>query len=330
MNDVEIRDSEIEHSIVLEGSVISRSGQPRRGQPDRQEREDLPLAGEAVGVPLHAGRQFGSRHPMVEVLVTGGAGFIGSNFVRYALGHASRLARHDARQADLRGPDREPARRHGPPAPSRSSAATSAMPRCRGAARRAVRTSSCTSPPRRTSIGRSRPPAISSRTDVVGTFVLLEAARRAPTLRASSRSRPTRSTAACPTGASRETDELQAAKPVLGEQGGRRPPRIQLLRDLRRARRRHARVEQLRAVPVSREGHSALHHECHSEHSGAALRRRQERPRLAARHRPLPRDRPRHRARNLRRGLQHRRRQRSEERRPHAPHPRPARSARSR
>ena len=48
MNDVEIRDSEIEHSIVLEGSVHQRPRQPRRGQPDRQERADLPPAGQAV------------------------------------------------------------------------------------------------------------------------------------------------------------------------------------------------------------------------------------------------------------------------------------------
>ena len=42
MNDVEIRDSEIEHSIVLEGSCAARPRQPRRRQPDRQERADLP------------------------------------------------------------------------------------------------------------------------------------------------------------------------------------------------------------------------------------------------------------------------------------------------
>ena len=43
----------------------------------------------------------GTRY-MIEVLVTGGAGFIGSNFVRHALAAHRRLARHDARQADLR------------------------------------------------------------------------------------------------------------------------------------------------------------------------------------------------------------------------------------
>ena len=66
MNDVEIRASEIEHSIVLEGSVIADLRKPRRGQPHRQERDDSPPAGQAVGVPVHAGRQLGSGHPVVK------------------------------------------------------------------------------------------------------------------------------------------------------------------------------------------------------------------------------------------------------------------------
>ena len=54
---------------------------------------------------------------MTKVLVTGGAGFIGSNFVRYALQTPSRLACHHSRQADLRRPQGEPARRDGQSAP---------------------------------------------------------------------------------------------------------------------------------------------------------------------------------------------------------------------
>ena len=95
------------------------------------------------------------RTKMVNVLVTGGAGFIGSNFVRYALASASRLARHDARQADLRRAALENlhdvmdhprhtlrARRHR--RRRRSRRRWSSAPR-----------SSCTSRPRRTSTGRS-------------------------------------------------------------------------------------------------------------------------------------------------------------------------------
>ena len=67
------------------GIQLARPVEPRDRQPDRQGREDLPRAGEAQRLPVHAGRQLRGRHQMVNVLVTGGAGFIGSNFVRYAL-----------------------------------------------------------------------------------------------------------------------------------------------------------------------------------------------------------------------------------------------------
>ena len=43
-----------------------------------------PAAGAPVRVPVHARRQLRGRDPVVEILVTGGAGFIGSNFVRWA------------------------------------------------------------------------------------------------------------------------------------------------------------------------------------------------------------------------------------------------------
>ena len=61
--------------------------------------------------------------------------------------------------------------------------------------------------------------------------------------------------------------------------------------------------------------------------AGAALRRRPQRARLAARGRPLPGGRPADRAGRQRRGVQRRRRQRHHERRAHPPHPRRARQA---
>ena len=159
-------------------------------------------------------------------------------------------------------------------------------------------------------------------TDVFGTFVLLEAARQAPRLRRFVQISTDEVYGSVPEGSSRETDELRPRKPVLGQQGRRRSAGLQLLGDLRRAGRHHPRVEQLRAEPVSREGHPALHHQRDRRHAGAALRRRAERARLAARGRPLPRARPADRRRHRRRGLQHRRRQPRAERRSDAPHPR--------
>ena len=93
MNDVEIQDTEIEHSIVLEGSSLrdlaNRVTDSLIGKNVRIYR--VPVKPSAL--PLHARRQLRGRHPVVNVLVTGGAGFIGSNFVRYALRHARGLAR---------------------------------------------------------------------------------------------------------------------------------------------------------------------------------------------------------------------------------------------
>ena len=127
------------------------------------------------------------------------------------------------------------------------------------------------------------------KTDVEGSFVLLEAARRNPKLKRFVQISTDEVYGSVPEGSSTETDELQAAQSVCGEQGRRRSPRLQLLGDARRAGDRHARVEQLRAVPVSRKDPAAVRHQPDGRHPGAALRRRRQRPRLAARARSLPR-----------------------------------------
>ena len=65
MNDVEIQDSEIEHSIVLEGSCVrdlaNRVIDSLIGKNVRIYRDP----GEAERVPVHAGRQFRGRHQVV-------------------------------------------------------------------------------------------------------------------------------------------------------------------------------------------------------------------------------------------------------------------------
>ena len=121
------------------------------------------------------------------------------------------------------------------------------------------------------------------RTDVEGTFVLLEAARRATEpapVRADLDRRGVRQRA---DRRQRRDRRTQAAQSVRGEQGRGGPPRLQLLGHLSAAGHHHARLQQLRPISVSREGHPALRHQRHRRHPGAALRRRQERSRLAAR-----------------------------------------------
>ena len=164
--------------------------------------------------------------------------------------------------------------------------------RRRGRSRRrwcARRRSSCTSPPRRTSTARFSRAGDFIHTDVFGTFVLLEAAREAPRLRRFVQISTDEVYGSVPEGTSRETDELRPRNPYSASKAGADRLGLQLLGDLSRAGRRHARVEQLRPEPVSREGHPAVHHQRHRQQAGAALRRRPERARLAARRRPLPR-----------------------------------------
>ena len=130
-------------------------------------------------------------------------------------------------------------------------------------------------------------------TDVDGTFVLLEAARRgAGACGGSCRSRPTRSTAACRTGASTETDELRPRNPYSASKAGadRLAYSYWATYDvpvvITRASNNYGPYQ------FPGEGHPALRHQRDRRHPGAALRRRPERARLAARRRSLPRDRP--------------------------------------
>ena len=80
---------------------------------------------------------------------------------------------------------------------------------------------------------------------------------------------------------------LRAQLALRRVEGGRRPPRARLLSHLRPARRHHQLLEQLRPLPVSREAHPAHHPERARGQTAPRLRRRQERPRLALRRRPL-------------------------------------------
>ena len=114
---------------------------------------------------------------MPTVLVTGGCGFIGSNFIRHLLATDPDVARRQLRLPDLRRQPRQPRRPRRAPAlplrqgrhhrPRRRSA-----PRCSAASR-----TSSTSRPRATSTAASRTRGPFVRTNVLGTQVLLDAAR---------------------------------------------------------------------------------------------------------------------------------------------------------
>ena len=155
---------------------------------------------------------------MVEVLVTGGAGFIGSNFVHHALdAHPDwRVTTLDkltyaGRRENLQDLDEHPRHRfvHGDVADP-----SVAAPLVR-AAEIVVHFAA------ETHVDRSLMSAGEFiRTDVHGTFVLLDAARAAPRLRCFVQISTDEVYGSVPDGASRETDELRPRNPYSASKAG--------------------------------------------------------------------------------------------------------------
>ena len=155
---------------------------------------------------------------MVEVLVTGGAGFIGSNFVRYALRtHADwRVTTLDkltyaGRRENLHDVMNDPRHTfvHGDIADAAVSAPL--VERANVVVHFAAETH----------VDRSIMAAGEFiKTDVEGTFVLLEAARRAPGLRRFVQISTDEVYGSVPTGASKETDELKPRNPYAASKAG--------------------------------------------------------------------------------------------------------------
>ena len=197
---------------------------------------------------------------MVDVLVTGGAGFIGSNFVRYAIEahpdwHVTTLDKltYAGRLENLKGLLDHP--RH---AFVKGDVADAAV-----AAPLVQASDIVVHFAAETHVDRSILNAGEFiTTDVYGTFVLLEAARQASHLKRFVQISTDEVYGSVADRREPRDRRASAAQPVLGQQGRRRSSRVQLLGDLRGAGHRDARVEQLRALSVSREGHPPLHHQC--------------------------------------------------------------------
>jgi len=155
---------------------------------------------------------------MVEVLVTGGAGFIGSNFVRYALDahddwHVTTLDKltYAGRLENLRDVEHHPRHRF-----VRGDVADAAV-----AAPLVVASEIVVHFAAETHVDRSILSAGEFiTTDVFGTFVLLEAARQAPRLRRFVQISTDEVYGSVPDGRSKETDELKPRNPYSASKAG--------------------------------------------------------------------------------------------------------------
>jgi dTDP-glucose 4,6-dehydratase len=155
---------------------------------------------------------------MVNVVVTGGAGFIGSNFVRYALGvhpdwHVTTLDKltYAGRMENLKDVLNHPRHTfvHG------DVADPGVVGPIVGAAEIVIHFAA------ETHVDRSLMSAGEFiTTDVFGTFVLLEAARQAPALRRFIQISTDEVYGSVPEGASRETDELKPRNPYSASKAG--------------------------------------------------------------------------------------------------------------
>ena len=267
---------------------------------------------------------------MKRILVTGGCGFIGSHFVRRMLTRHAGLEVVNLDALTYAGNPAQPGRRRRRSALPLRARLDRRPRRGRATARRGLRRDRQL---RRRDPRRPLDPrraATSSTTNVLGTHV---AARRtsASTAAACCTSRPTRSTATS-SPASASTRDRRAASLVARTRPRKAGGDLQVLAYVRTygvRRADHARLEHLRAVPVSREDDPAVHHNLLDGQPRAGVRRRPPGARLHLRRGPLRRHRASCSNGRRGRGLQRRRRPRDREPRDDAPAARADRAATS-
>ena len=221
---------------------------------------------------------------MHAVLVTGGCGFIGSNFIHYLLEaepeatvvnfDALTYAGNLANLADLAG---HPRYRfvHGDITD-------------RAAVRPAVRgVSAIIHFAAESHVDRSihdSGPFV--RTNILGTQILLDAAREAGLAKYVQVSTDEVYGSLGSVRGLHGSDAAGAEQPICSQQGRCRSAGAQLCSYVRAARRHHALLQQLRALPVPREADPAVHQQPDARRAGAGLRRRLAGARLDSRARP--------------------------------------------